>query len=154
MKAITVRQPWAWAMAEGYKDVENKGTMPPRALLGQRFAICAGRAYADGANAFIEGLGLELPPSLWFGCVIGVARLVGVFDASTRRVVTQADGYAGTVPAIATSTRWIVPGWRYGWVVVEAVALEEQIDVRGWPGVFDLPADVEARVVAQLRSAA
>ncbi|MEU0468957.1 ASCH domain-containing protein [Amycolatopsis sp. NPDC006131] len=24
MKAITVRQPWAWAIAKGYKPIENR----------------------------------------------------------------------------------------------------------------------------------
>lgn len=27
MKALTVQQPWAWALAHGYKDVENRTTL-------------------------------------------------------------------------------------------------------------------------------
>lgn len=44
MKALTVHQPWAWAIAQGYKAVENRGTKPPGQVRvpGKRLAIHAG----------------------------------------------------------------------------------------------------------------
>ena len=42
MKAITLIQPWSWAVAHGGKRVENRSWFPPKAMLGQRVAIHAG----------------------------------------------------------------------------------------------------------------
>ena len=46
MRALTVRQPWAWAIAEGYKDIENRSWYP-RLEPGEVFAIHAGCAAPD-----------------------------------------------------------------------------------------------------------
>ena len=40
MKAVTVRQPFAWAIAAGFKDVENR-SWAPRIELGEIVAIHA-----------------------------------------------------------------------------------------------------------------
>jgi hypothetical protein len=48
MKAITVQQPWAWAIVHGGKSVENRtriGTWRP--ALGERIAIHAGQRWSD-----------------------------------------------------------------------------------------------------------
>jgi hypothetical protein len=42
--ALTVKQPWAQAIARFGKDVENRTRRPPARLIGQRIAIHAGRA--------------------------------------------------------------------------------------------------------------
>ena len=43
MKAITLHQPWASLIADGRKTIETRSWPPPRALVGERIAIHAGR---------------------------------------------------------------------------------------------------------------
>ena len=56
MKALTVIQPWAWAIAHAGKRVENRTWGPPRDVIGQRIAIHAGRRLDDRAIAWMRKL--------------------------------------------------------------------------------------------------
>ena len=42
MQALTVRSPWAWAIARGWKPVENRSRAFPRSLVGVPIALHAG----------------------------------------------------------------------------------------------------------------
>ena len=69
MIAISIRQPWAWLIVNGYKDVENRTRMC-RAHLGKRVLIHAGQTMTVDdyqacvlfINASIEKRGWTLPP--------------------------------------------------------------------------------------------
>ena len=43
MKALTLHQPWASLIADGRKTIETRSWAPPRALIGKRIAVHAGR---------------------------------------------------------------------------------------------------------------
>jgi hypothetical protein len=50
MKAITVKQPWAWAIAHGEKSVENRSRQHPwTSAIGERIAIHAGKGWDRNA---------------------------------------------------------------------------------------------------------
>ena len=82
MKCITVRQPWAWAIVEGLKRIENRTwTTRYRGPL----LIHAGVSRAEFKGEAFKTLDLAasmpfLPPvgELIFGAIIGVVDLVGV----------------------------------------------------------------------------
>ncbi|MCP4687042.1 MAG: ASCH domain-containing protein, partial [Desulfobacterales bacterium] len=46
MKALSIRQPWAWLIANGYKDIENRSW---RTSFRGEFLIHAGKKF-DGAG--------------------------------------------------------------------------------------------------------
>lgn len=84
--ALSVRQPWAFALALGWKDVENRSW---RVLSGTRkhrgpFCIHASRgmtrAEYEQAAETISGLGFECPApdELPRGGIVGVATLVDI----------------------------------------------------------------------------
>lgn len=50
MKALTIWQPWADAIAHGTKRVENRSWPAPAFLVGNRIAIHAGASYDDQAR--------------------------------------------------------------------------------------------------------
>lgn len=84
MIALSIRQPWAGAVALGWKPVENRGRM-----LSHRgtFLIHAGQRFADdyvGAMATIRAADHDPPevfgtpgesPAWAFGAIVGVAEL-------------------------------------------------------------------------------
>ena len=84
--ALSVRQPWAHALAYGWKDIENRSwrvLSPARQHRGP-FCIHASRGmtrseYEDGRDV-IESLGFACPPpaQLQRGGIIGAARIVDV----------------------------------------------------------------------------
>jgi hypothetical protein len=83
--AISVRQPWAWAIVYGGKDVENRSA--PRRFqpaVGHRVLIHASKTMsADeyaAAVAFMAGLGVRCPapPDLAFGGIVGSAIVTGI----------------------------------------------------------------------------
>lgn len=80
MKALSVRQPWAWAIVHAGKDVENRtwGTRYRGPLL-----IHASTNYDRAGKAWIrDELGIEVPPDLPRGGIIGRVQLVGCTQAS------------------------------------------------------------------------
>src|SRR5580692_1824968 len=78
MHAISIRQPWAWAIIHAGKDVENrKRSSQFKAAVGQRVLIHASKAmsadeYAN-ASEFMASIGIRCPApdELQFGGVIG-----------------------------------------------------------------------------------
>ena len=133
MKALTIRQPWAWAIARGHKPVENRSwTTPYRGPL----AIHAGLRWDDatlGALGVvvhrIRQQGGAVPPSLradlpysGTGRIVAVAELV---DVCTRSM----DGEP------CDCGLWAVPGEAH-WQIRDARPIDGP-EVRGRLGLWD-----------------
>lgn len=78
MKALSIRQPWAWAIlhadgAHGPKDVENRTW---RTTFRGPVLIHAGKRQDGEGWATLEGLALELPLYVETGGIIGVVDLI------------------------------------------------------------------------------
>lgn len=43
VSALSIRQPWAWFIVNGYKDVENRTWKPSAGRIGQRFMVHASK---------------------------------------------------------------------------------------------------------------
>lgn len=78
MKALTIRQPWAWAIVFAGKRVENRTWAT--AYRGP-IAIHAGMSRASLGGRFLPD-GTRIPPAtgLVFGALIGMAELVSCMD--------------------------------------------------------------------------
>lgn len=86
-RAISIRQPWAWAILHAGKDVENRGEHALRqfrSAIGQRVYVHASktmtRAEHVAAAAFMAKIGVECPApdDLAFGGIIGSALVVDI----------------------------------------------------------------------------
>ena len=120
MKALSIRQPWAWLVANGHKAIENRSwsTSYRGPLL-----IHAGR---QPDETFVKLLAaplaqVALPETLDYGGIVGVVELVGC--------VTTSDDpwFVGPV----------------GWVIADA----RPVPFVRWPGrlgLFDVPWPPEA----------
>lgn len=90
MRAISVRQPWAWAIVYGGKDVENRGRREPwHGAIGERVLIHAAKTPEPGDEGNVWALaGLPNPPGRYdsllpheaavLGALIGTATVTGV----------------------------------------------------------------------------
>ncbi len=90
MKALSIRQPWAWLIVHGSKDIENRSW---HTKFRGRFLVHASqgmtqREYADACN-FCHRKGLGQPPrydvlkKYWCGRIIGSVDLIDSADSST-----------------------------------------------------------------------
>lgn len=122
--ALTLRDPWASAVVDLGKRIENRTWTTP--FRGE-FAIHAGKSVDVSADALAVGERLE--QRLPSGCVVAVARLVDVVRDS--------------------DDEWAQEGL-YHWVLDGVRRLAVPVPCVGRQSLFKLPLDVELRVAAAL----
>lgn len=88
--ALSVRQPWAWAIIHADKDIENRSWRDNNPGLNHRGRVCIHAAkgitrdeYEEAADFMKMDLGIECPPArdLLRGGIIGT---VDVIDVTTK----------------------------------------------------------------------
>lgn len=123
MLALTLKHPWAFAIAHWGKRIENRTWKPPKSLIGKRFAIHGGkvptsRADLEGVrhqfNSLVEEFGLQK------------YRVNG--DITLRDVMT---------PGIVCTA--ILDGSGYGWILSNVIVIAEPIPIKGAQGLWNVP---------------
>ncbi|MFI7644097.1 ASCH domain-containing protein [Nonomuraea sp. NPDC049400] len=157
MKALSVRQPWAWAITHGQKDIENRtwttGYRGPLAIhAGARWdedgaydkrILRALHAFGDRFDPplRVERLGhktmrllrdRQLTPS----AIVAVVDVVGI---CTARSMSEQCGCG----------LWAAEGQCH-WRLANPRPLPEPVPCKGRLSLWELPADVEARALAQV----
>ena len=59
MKAISIKQPWAYLIAAGIKDIENRTWKCPQKYIGQRILIHASAKHANSDSRFNYAYALD-----------------------------------------------------------------------------------------------
>jgi hypothetical protein len=130
LKVIVIRQPWAWLIVNGFKDVENRTwrTRYRGALIIQASAAPPGSGELQEFRKFALKRGAILPEQFETGGIVGIVQLA---DCVTR---SRSKWFHGPV----------------GWVLSDPRKLSF-IELKGRLGLFDPPGNVRRRVLAQLR---
>ncbi len=129
MKVIVVRQPWAWLIVNGYKDIENRSwrTKYRGALLIQASANLPSKRTLEEDRAYAKKRGVTLPDEFETGGIVGVATLKDCVAKSP--------------------SKWFIGP--IGWQLDKARRLTF-IKLKGRLGIFDPPKAVQKRVMEQL----
>jgi len=132
VKALSIRQPWAWAILHAGKDIENRDWKSPWAPSGELLLHasrgCTAEEWRRAADA-IEGLSGRRPPPLGQlprGGIVGAFRIV--------QAVRQ---------SFPTSP-WAVPGLVH--LHLERVRELPFVELPGQLGFFEVPPSVVARL--------
>ncbi len=84
MKALSIRQPWAWLIVNGYKDIENR-TWPTR--FRGRVCVHAPTLLDPGwfpaLVAEVRSREIDVPANLALGALVGEVDIVGCVTEST-----------------------------------------------------------------------
>jgi hypothetical protein len=143
MRVLTVRQPWAWAIIHGGKDIENR----VRNIAGDYrgpVAIHAGLADYEqdniGSRTHRAAHGTETETRMDFGAIIGVVDLVDVHKPGE----SWKDDESGFCSA------WAERG-AFHLELENPRPLAHPIPFKGALGLRTLPADVEAAVREQVQ---
>jgi hypothetical protein len=154
LRALSVRQPYAWSIVSGGKEVENRSR---RTTYRGTVAIHASLAWDKGGEKsplvqhgwarFVKNLPQMNRPrfpldksSLWmeFGAVIGVVDIVGCHEHGDPDVPCGANG-AGRCSDWAVRSPW-------HWELGNARPLPKPIPARGALGLWRMPDEVEQQV--------
>lgn len=136
MKVLSVRQPWAWAIIHGGKDIENRNWKTP---FRGRLAIHAGTKF-DLAQWEFESMAMNNYGPLW-------AAMCHRFIATYDFIGNEPRGaIIGTVEVVDCITdRLCDSPWKaegddfYCWLLANPVALREPIPMKGQLGLWDVP---------------
>src|SRR3954451_14579731 len=79
MKALSIKQPWAWLIVHGGKDIENR---PWKTKIRGRILVHASKAIDVDALADFSNV---LPDSLMLGGIIGSIEIVGCVKESDSK---------------------------------------------------------------------
>ena len=142
VKIISVRQPWAWLIVAGHKDIENRTW---RTSYRGRLLIHASLATEPDdfpmQRQWIENwTGIVIPEDLPRGAIVGSA---------TLSHVDCGDGYQGD--GLACSSPWFEGP--YGFHMADAVEFAEPIQCRGQLGIRDVSDSLAARVSKMISEA-
>lgn len=143
IKALTIRQPFACAIAHLGQDVENRTWEPPRWLVGGFVAIHAAQTVeVEQQQVLQDAIRFRTHPELnlpeHFNLVDNCVR--GAFVAIARlRGVAREDDFNTGIPE-----SWSSPWFRgpFGWVWEDVLVLPKPIPCRGQRGVWDPPPEV------------
>lgn len=114
--ALTVHQPWAWAIVAGHKPVENRGWRTKhRGWLAIHAALHDAARFSQGVG-FVRGQGIEPPAELPCQAVIGLAHVAGV------------------VRFAECGGPWAVGPWC--WVLDAVIQFRKPVPASGRPGLW------------------
>ena len=124
---ISLRQPWAWLVVSGHKDIENRKWQPRHR--GQILIHASGshlsQTYSE-AKAFMADRGLDIPipimPFLPTRCIVGYATLTDVAENHP--------------------SPWAMENHLH-WVLSHPVAFDDPISCKGQQGLFKVEADLQ-----------
>lgn len=131
MKALSLWQPWASAIALGHKTIETRSWSTK---YRGPIAIHAAKRWTPEQIRFasIEHALNRMPKRLPLGAIVAVARLARV--ERTDDIETS----VSPIERIYGDYSW----GRYGWVLEDIKPLREPISFRGAQGLFNVPDDL------------
>lgn len=163
--ALTLHQPWAWAVARAGKPVENRTWPPPRGVIGSHIAIHAGKTLDREAIEDLAFDGYTVPERLDRGAIVAVARVIGWVRCTTDLHVTYRaslprelrnrtpEAFSGVTrdraQLVVQSPWWAGP---IGWVLEDVTAIEA-VGCLGRQGLWTVPPDVADEVRRRWREA-
>jgi hypothetical protein len=154
MKAISVRQPWAYLIETGQKPVENRTWKPPASMLGELICIHASAGMdRDDRECYEDLCGddeVQMLPvkDLTRGSIVAVTKLVGWWSRDFGHVC--APNHEEEFKRITTGKPFdkFYCG-DYGWVFGRVVPVEP-VPVKGALGLWTVPTWVHTKVLRDL----
>ncbi|MFB4265356.1 ASCH domain-containing protein [Nonomuraea sp. GTA35] len=157
MKTLSVRQPWAWAIAHGGKTIENRTWST--GYRGPLMIHAGARWDDDGAwdrrvLRALHAFGNRFDPPLRVERIgTKTHRLIRDSQLTPSAIVAVVD-VVGICTARSTAEQcgcgvWAAEGQCH-WRLARPRPLDEPVPCKGRLGLWDLPTDVEAAVMSQL----
>lgn len=130
--ALTIKEPWLWAILHGGKRIENRSYSPPARFAHARIALHASKSYdQDGADFLwhrnLTFTQLDLRP----GCIVATALIDGC--------------------TMSSDDPWFFGP--FGWLLSDIRILMQPLPARGMLGLWPVNDVLVAKINEQLRQA-
>ncbi len=137
VKALSIQQPWAWLIVNGYQDIENREWSP----LYRGFLLIHAGKQVDGRFFADDGKSLYFPYAEQV-CGVSIAPIMPQnFEEYERGGIV---GYATLANVVTQSYSPWFRG-KYGFVLTQRRPVPF-IPLRGQLGLFDVPAEIEEQI--------
>jgi len=138
MRALSIRQPWAWAIAYAGKDVENRNWhMRYRGVLALHASKNIAKSrYEAFARFWKDGLKENRFPDVILPATEALTRGAVIAVAEAKDCVHE------------SSSRWFAGP--HGLILQNVRVLREPVYCRGALGFFNLPEDIAALITSQI----
>lgn len=147
MKALSLKQPWLWAITDLDKRVENRTWKPPQWAIGQRIALHASKKEDPHGYSAIQSVKwVTIPANLPLGSIVATAKIIGWLD----------DAGFGDVPSPCLG-HLVDDEWFFGpigWILEDIQKLDEPVPCRGALGLWDVPDDILSILQSRLSNKA
>ena len=131
MKALTIKQPWLYAITDLDKRIENRTWRPPDFVIGQTIALHASKADdPNGYSAIQKVKRIALPAALPRGAIVATARVVGWLHEDNHFQLGETD------PDDIDLSEWFFGP--FGWILKDVQKLPQPIPFRGALGLWDV----------------
>jgi hypothetical protein len=145
MKAITIKAPFAWAILEGHKKVENRGWIPPAAVVGRRVAVHTAKSCTkrelDSLRAQLDkdvAMPTKLPE---LGAIVGTVEVAGWFkipDSAGPDDLVQTGGDMDDDEILSAGRSSFFRG-PVGFVLRKPRWLKQPVSCKGQLGFWNVP---------------
>jgi len=130
MRALSLKQPWVYAIFRLDKMIENRTWKPPDRIIGQRIALHASKTIDHAGYQVIKDIIGTFPPTnLPRGAVVGSVRIVGwMHESGQGKVPDPCMGHL-------IDDKWFFGP--YGWILDKPLVFGQPIPARGSLGLWE-----------------
>jgi hypothetical protein len=133
LKALTIQNPWLYAITDLDKRIENRTWKPPASIIGKRIALHASKQPDPaGIGAIYRITNRIISVILPYGKIVATAKVLGWIDANCQ---------TASSPELLElmNDRWFFGP--IGWVLAD-VEKVDPVDCKGALGLWDVPENV------------
>lgn len=133
MKALSIKQPWLYAIMHLGKHIENRNWRPPDWIIGERIALHAS-AQRDTLKAIASCqriAGEMLPKNIPMGQILATVVIVGFVGIDGSGVMNEKRR------SEVLNNKWFFGD--YGWLLTDVQILESPIACKGALGLWNCP---------------
>jgi len=150
MKALSIKQPWAYLVASGHKKYETRswatkyrGPVMIHSSAGLMTKLQK-RTYERWIRDY--GLNVDYQNYLYYGCIIGVATLADVCVINEQFTIDKLDG-AYLSNKEYTFGDYSLPG-RFAWEMKDAMMFDRSIPMKGNLGIWNYTPNSEQTLLS------
>jgi hypothetical protein len=134
MKALSIKQPWTYAILHLGKRIENRTWAPPASVIGQTIALHASaKDDQAGYRDVFQIAGVRVGRDVTRGAVVATAKVIGWIDQRGNFSVPS------NYPILALDGKWFFGP--IGWILDDIKPLDQPIPAKGALGLWEWKTD-------------
>ena len=140
-RAVSIKQPWLYAIEQMGKSIENRTWKPPVGMRGKRIALHASKSPDRPAFTSLGVFDRQVTK----GAITSTAVLAGHIEPYQTSAVSYLPKYDHLVQLLRVGNPWHIED-QYGWVFADVKILKTPMFCKGALSFWRLPEDVKSLI--------